>query len=79
MVLCEKTNLFSLFVAENDDAKIEEEFPVNSRIDLEELIIENNKRLITTNNRWRIIIDDDIRTILCLSTGLSKKKPCMKT
>ena len=63
----EKNYVFSLFVAENDDAKIEEEFPVNSRIDLEELIIENNKRLITTNNRWRIIDDDDIPDIMFIN------------
>ena len=41
----------SLFVNENDDLKKAEESPVNCTIDLEELIIENNKRLITTNNR----------------------------
>ena len=41
----------SLFMPENDDFKKPEEGPVCSRLDLEELIIENNKRLITTNNR----------------------------
>jgi len=44
------SDMTSLFISGNEDGKNEEEFPVNSRIDLEELIIENNKRLITTNN-----------------------------
>ena len=41
----------SLFVNEKGDLKKAEESQISCRIDLEELIIENNKRLITTNNR----------------------------
>jgi hypothetical protein len=42
---------FSLFVNETNDLKSEETSEYNSRLGLEELIIENNKRLLTTNNR----------------------------
>jgi hypothetical protein len=42
---------FSLFVNEKSDLKNEESSEYNSRLGLEELIIENNKRLLTTNNR----------------------------
>eukprot|EP00092_Neocalanus_flemingeri_P030544 GFUD01033164.1.p1 GENE.GFUD01033164.1~~GFUD01033164.1.p1 ORF type:complete len:589 (+),score=155.72 GFUD01033164.1:1-1767(+) len=42
-------DMTSLFAREKDDLKVETE-QMNSRIGLEELLIENNKRLIITNN-----------------------------
>jgi len=44
-------DMTSLFVNETNDLKNEEPSEYNSRLGLEELIIENNKRLLTTNNR----------------------------
>eukprot|EP00090_Calanus_glacialis_P007630 TRINITY_DN16073_c0_g1_i10.p1 TRINITY_DN16073_c0_g1~~TRINITY_DN16073_c0_g1_i10.p1 ORF type:complete len:884 (-),score=266.77 TRINITY_DN16073_c0_g1_i10:79-2730(-) len=44
-------DMTSLFVNETNDLKSEETSEYNSRLGLEELIIENNKRLLTTNNR----------------------------
>ena len=61
---------------ENEDMKNADDISEDRIHALEEIIIDNNKRLISANNRYKVIL---MKIMLRFVEELSKRKPSMVT